>query len=64
MRYNDHWLWIANNDWRSKRALSVLMFFFTLTESGGGAEATLDPDPGPVAKEQYRTAALSHVGNS
>lgn len=42
----------------------MLMFFFTLTESGGGAEATLDPDPGPVAKEQYRTAALSHVGNS
>jgi hypothetical protein len=35
VRYNDHWFWIANNDWRSKRALSVLMFFFTLTESGG-----------------------------
>ncbi len=34
VRYRDHWFWVENGDRRTKRALSVVMFFFTLAESG------------------------------
>jgi len=37
VRYRDHWFWIDDGDWRTKRALTALMFFFTLIE-GTGAE--------------------------
>ena len=29
-----HWFWIDDRDWRSKRTLSVVLFLFTLTDSG------------------------------
>ena len=29
--YRDHWFWIENGDWQTKRALTAVMFFFTLT---------------------------------
>jgi hypothetical protein len=35
VRYRDHWFWVADNDWRTKRALTAVMFFFTLAETGG-----------------------------
>jgi hypothetical protein len=34
VRYRDYWYWVDNGDMPSKRALTVVMFFFTLTESG------------------------------
>jgi hypothetical protein len=37
VRYRDYWFWIDNSDWRTKRALMAIMFFFTL-EQGGGEE--------------------------
>jgi hypothetical protein len=35
VRYRDYWFWIENGDLQSKRALSVVMFFFTLADAGG-----------------------------
>lgn len=32
--YRDHWFWIDDADWRTKRALTAVMFFFTLAETG------------------------------
>jgi hypothetical protein len=33
--YRGHWFWIDDGDWETKRALSAVMFFFTLGETGG-----------------------------
>jgi len=33
--YRGHWFWIDDSDWQTKRALSAVMFFFTLGETGG-----------------------------
>ena len=40
-RYRDHWFYVDDRDFRSKRMLSFLMFFFTLAESPA-------PQKGPV----------------
>ena len=32
--YRGHWFWIDECDWRTKRALTAVMFFFTLAETG------------------------------
>jgi hypothetical protein len=32
--YRGHWYWIDNGDWRTKRALTAVMFFFTLADTG------------------------------
>jgi hypothetical protein len=32
--YRDHWFWIDQGDWRTKRAITAVMFFFTLAETG------------------------------
>jgi hypothetical protein len=32
--YRDHWFWIEDGDWQTKRALTAIMFFFTLAETG------------------------------
>ncbi|MCX6928181.1 MAG: hypothetical protein NT154_33975 [Verrucomicrobia bacterium] len=34
VRYRDYWFWVENGDLQTKRALTVVMFFFTLAESG------------------------------
>jgi len=34
VRYRGYWFWIDDGDWRTKRALTAVMFFFTLTDSG------------------------------
>ena len=34
VRYRDHWFWVDNGDWQTKRALTAVMFFFTLAETG------------------------------
>jgi len=35
VQYQDYWFWIENGDWQTKRALTAVMFFFTLAETGG-----------------------------
>lgn len=35
VRYRDHWFWIDDSNWQTKRALTTIMFFFTLAETGG-----------------------------
>jgi len=32
--YRGHWFWIDDGDWQTKRALTAVMFFFTLAETG------------------------------
>jgi len=34
VRYQDYWFWVDNRDRQTKRALTVLVFFFTLAETG------------------------------
>jgi hypothetical protein len=34
VRYRDHWFWIEDGDFQTKRALTAVMFFFTLAETG------------------------------
>jgi hypothetical protein len=34
VRYHDYWFWVDNGDRQTKRALTVVMFFFTLAETG------------------------------
>jgi hypothetical protein len=34
VHYRDHWFWIDEGDWQTKRALTAVMFFFTLAETG------------------------------
>jgi len=41
VRYRDHWFWVDNGDWQTKRALTAVMFFFTLAETGAGDKLPL-----------------------
>lgn len=41
VRYRDHWFWVDNGDLQSKRALTVVMFFFTLADTGPGDKLPL-----------------------
>jgi hypothetical protein len=34
VRYRDYWFWVDNNDLQSKRTLTVIIFFFTLSDTG------------------------------
>ena len=35
VQYRDHWFWIDDRDFKSKRTFAFLMILFSLTESGG-----------------------------
>jgi hypothetical protein len=41
VNYHEHWFWIDDRDWRSKRALTAVMFLFTMAETGGGERLPL-----------------------
>ncbi|HZO57722.1 MAG TPA: hypothetical protein VFB63_33730 [Bryobacteraceae bacterium] len=41
IHYRDHWFWIDDRDWRTKRALTAVTFFFTLTDSGSAERMPL-----------------------
>jgi hypothetical protein len=34
VNYRDVWFWVDDGDWQTKRALTAVMFFFTLAETG------------------------------
>src|SRR4030095_14711440 len=36
VKYHNHWFWINDGDWRSKRTLSTVLFLFTLTDTETG----------------------------
>src|SRR5437867_8213904 len=41
VKYHDYWFWIDDGDWQTKRALTAVMFFFTLAETGGNDKLPL-----------------------
>ena len=41
VRYHGHWFWIDDGDWQTKRALTAVMFFFTLAETGANEKLPL-----------------------
>jgi hypothetical protein len=41
VRYRGYWFWIEDGDWLTKRALTAVMFFFTLAETGGNERLPL-----------------------
>jgi hypothetical protein len=41
VHYRGHWFWIDDGDWPTKRALTAVMFFFTLAETGGNEKLPL-----------------------
>ena len=41
VHYRDHWFWVEDGDWQTKRALTAIMFFFTLTETGNSDKLPL-----------------------
>lgn len=41
IHYRDHWFWIDDADWRTKRALTAIIFFFTLAETGDSGRLPL-----------------------
>ena len=41
VHYRGYWFWIEDGDWATKRALTAVMFFFTLAESGGAEKLPL-----------------------
>ena len=41
VHYRDHWFWIHEGDWKTKRALTAVMFFFTLAETGSSDKLPL-----------------------
>ena len=34
VHYRDHWFWVDDGDWQTKRAITAVMFFFTLADTG------------------------------
>jgi hypothetical protein len=34
VQYRGNWFWVEDSDWRTKRALTAVMFFFTLADTG------------------------------
>jgi len=41
VRYRGHWFWIEDSNWQTKRALSAIVFLFTLANSGGDEKLPL-----------------------
>jgi hypothetical protein len=41
VQYRGHWFWIDEGDWQTKRALVATNFFFTLADTGAGAQLPL-----------------------
>jgi hypothetical protein len=41
VRYRDHWFRVDASDWRTKRALTAIMFFFTFADTGGSEKLPL-----------------------
>jgi hypothetical protein len=45
VRYRDYWSWGGNGNLQTKRALTVVRFFFTLADTGGSDKLPLTTIP-------------------
>jgi hypothetical protein len=41
VQYRGYWFWVDEGDWRTKRALTAVMFFFTLADTSGNEKLPL-----------------------
>ena len=41
VHYRNHWFWVDDRDWRTKRALTAVMFLFTMAETGADEKLPL-----------------------
>jgi hypothetical protein len=41
VHYHGYWFWIDDGDWQTKRAMTAIMFFFTLAETGDSGKLPL-----------------------
>ena len=41
VKYRDYWFWIDDSDLRTKRAMTAVMFFFTLADTGSSDKLPL-----------------------
>ena len=41
VHYHDYWYWVDDGDWQTKRALTAVMFFFTLADTGSSEKLPL-----------------------
>lgn len=41
VQYRDYWFWVDDSDWRTKRAMTAIMFFFTLADTGAADKLPL-----------------------
>ncbi len=41
VQYRDHWFWVDDGDWQTKRAMTAIMFFFTLADTGSNEKLPL-----------------------
>ena len=41
VHYRDYWFWVDDGDWQTKRALTAIMFFFTLADTGASEKLPL-----------------------
>ena len=41
VHYRQHWFWVDDGDWQTKRAMTAVMFFFTLADTGGNDKLPL-----------------------
>jgi len=41
VHYRNHWFWVDDCDWRTKRAFTAIMFLFTMAENGGSEQLPL-----------------------
>jgi hypothetical protein len=39
--YRNHWFWVDDRDWRTKRAFTAIMFLFTMAETGADEKLPL-----------------------
>jgi len=65
VRYRDYWLWIDDGDRKTKRALTAIMFFFTLGGDRRHREPAIDHHSGAIGATggaRLRLAVLGSVG--
>ncbi len=41
VHYRNHWFWVDDRDWRTKRAFTAVMFLFTMAETGADEKLPL-----------------------
>lgn len=58
VRHRDHWFWIDDGDWQTKRAVTAIMFFFTNRSGNEMRDSGLYVDLKPWQCHVFRVHAL------